>query len=82
MDSGANGGLLSSVDTYILKTNLVVTADIVGVTSDVFKALPIVQTAAKIETHTNRPIIAVFWNYGKLSRMCRGITYALFVMTH
>ena len=58
MDGGANGGLLGS-DARILETDLVNTADAVGVTDDVMQSLPIVQAAAKIMTVDDGPIIAI-----------------------
>jgi len=64
VDSGANGGLLGS-DARILETDLLATADVVGVTNDVLMALPIVQAAAKIHTVDDGFIIGIFSSYAQ-----------------
>ena len=65
VDGGANGGLISTHDARILETDLIATADVVGVTSDVMSSLPIVQAASKTVTHDGEPIIAIFSNYAQ-----------------
>ena len=64
VDGGANGGLLGD-DAIVLDTDLVATADVVGVTNDVLPSLPIVQGAAKIETILDGPVIGIFSSYCK-----------------
>ena len=63
IDGSANGGIISANNALVLETNLLQTADVVGVTDHVLESLPIVQAAAKIETLTDGPIIAIFSNY-------------------
>ena len=64
IDGGANGGLLGS-DAWILETDLAATADVLGVTQDVLKSLPIVQAAAKIATVEDGFIIGIFSSYAQ-----------------
>jgi len=64
LDSGANGGLLGS-DARVLETDLLATADVIGITNDILESLPIVQAAAKIETVDNGFIIGIFSSYAK-----------------
>ena len=73
VDGGANGGLISPSDARILETDLVTTADVVGVTADVMESLPIVQAAARIDTVHDGPIIGIFSNYAKRSDAGRTI---------
>ena len=63
IDGGANGGITSANDALVLETDLLQTADVVGVMDHVMESLPIIQAAAKIETLTDGPIIAIFSNY-------------------
>lgn len=64
VDGGANGGLIGS-DARILEVDLIATADVVGVTDDVMSSLPIVQAAARLETVSDGPIIAIFSSYAQ-----------------
>ena len=64
IDGGANGGLIGS-DARILETDLVATADVMGVTDDILSSLPLVQAAAKIETVHDGPIIGIFSSYAQ-----------------
>ncbi len=64
VDGGANGGLIGT-DARILETDLIATADVIGVTDNVLTSLPIVQAAAKIDTVNDGPIIGIFSSYAQ-----------------
>ena len=66
VDGGANGGLLGS-GARVLETDLIPTANVVGVTSDVMEDLPLVQAAARIETLSDGPVIAIMSSYAQRS---------------
>lgn len=66
IDGGANGGLLGS-DARILEQHLSATADVIGLADTVLSKLPIVQAAAKVETLSNGPIIAILSSYAHRS---------------
>ena len=66
IDGGANGGLVGS-DAKILETDLLNTADVVGVTDHILSSLPIVQAAAKLDTQDHGPVIGIFSSYAMRS---------------
>ena len=66
IDGGANGGLVGS-DARILETDLIATADVIGVTDDVLPSLPIVQAAARVDTVSDGPIIVILSSYAQRS---------------
>ena len=74
VDGGANGGLLRRSDARILEWDHVNTVDVVGVTADSLSSLPTVQAAAKVETVTDGPIIAIFSNYAARDEADNGRT--------
>ena len=62
-DGRANGGL-AGADMHILESDIHATADVHG-TANTFKSLPLVQAAAKIDTHDDGPIIGIFSHYAQ-----------------
>lgn len=63
VDGGANGGLLGLSDARVLETDLIATADVIGVTADILPSLSIVQGATKLETVHDGPIIGILSSY-------------------
>jgi hypothetical protein len=61
IDSGANGGMAGS-DCRVIETHDYNTAQVVGISGNTLENLPIVTTAAVIET-TDGPAVAYFYQY-------------------